>query len=66
MILVDDASTDGARDSGIDHATGQYIMFIDCDDTIHDDMVESLLSRAYAEDDDICMCAHNLSKEKSG
>ena len=92
LILVDDGSTDGAREivmnyqshpqvkvllqenqgiagarnSGINHAAGRYLMFIDCDDTVHDDMVETLLDRAYAENCDIVMCAHNLSKEKNG
>ncbi len=92
IILVDDGSTDGARDivleyqnhpkikvilqenqgiagarnNGINHATGRYLMFVDCDDTVHEDMVEVLLDRAYSEDCDIVMCAHNLSKEKDG
>ena len=92
LILVDDGSTDGAREvlleykdfpnvnvilqsnqgiagarnTGINAATGKYIMFIDCDDTIHEDMVESLMDCIINSNCDIVMCAHNLVKEKDG
>lgn len=92
LILVDDGSTDGARDillkykdnpnvkvilqenqgiagarnTGIENANGKYLMFIDCDDEIHDDMIETLLDRAYEKNCDIVMCAHNLVKERNG
>ena len=55
-----------ARNAGLDCAVGRYIMFIDCDDTVHDDIVEVLLDKAIKEDRDIVMCAHNLSKESNG
>ena len=41
-------------------------MFIDCDDTVHDDIVECIMSEAMKNDRDMVMCAHNLSKEKDG
>lgn len=92
LILVDDGSTDGARDivlsykehpnvkvvlqenqgiggarnTGIDHAVGKYLMFIDCDDVVSDDLVETLMTCAYQDDCDIVMCAHNLVKERGG
>lgn len=56
----------GARNTGLNAATGKYIMFVDCDDTVDDDLVETLMSKAYQDDCDIVMCAHNLVKERDG
>lgn len=56
----------GARNTGLNVAVGRYIMFIDCDDTVENDLVETLMSKAYQDDCDIVMCAHNLVKERSG
>lgn len=55
-----------ARNTGIKNATGKYIMFIDCDDVVENDLVETLMTKAYKDDCDIVMCAHNLVKEKHG
>lgn len=56
----------GARNTGLNEANGKYIMFIDCDDTVEDNLVEVLMSKAYQDDCDIVMCAHNLVKEQNG
>lgn len=55
-----------ARNTGLNNAVGKYIMFVDCDDTVHDDIVEVLMSKATENDIDMVMCAHNLSKESKG
>jgi hypothetical protein len=41
-------------------------MFVDCDDIVHDDIVETLMSKAYKDNLDMVMAAHNLVKEKNG
>ena len=92
LILVDDGSTDGARDivesyssapnvkvicqanqgiagarnTGLDNACGRYIMFVDCDDIVTDDIVETLMSKAVSENSDIVMCAHDLVRQTNG
>lgn len=56
----------GARNTGLNVAVGKYIMFVDCDDTVEDNLVETLMSKACHDDCDIVMCAHNLVKERNG
>lgn len=56
----------GARNTGLNNAVGKYIMFVDCDDIVNDNIVEILIDKAYSEDADIVMCAHNLVKENNG
>ncbi len=55
-----------ARNTGLNHACGRYYMFIDCDDIVHDDIVETLMSVALEKDLDMVMCGHNLSKQADG
>ena len=56
----------GARNTGLNHARGKYIMFVDCDDIVTDDLVETLMAKAVCEDADIVMCAHDLVKQTDG
>lgn len=52
-----------ARNAGLDIATGRYIMFIDSDDFIEQDMVEALLTLKAASNADIACCgAYRYSK----
>ena len=55
-----------ARNTGISHARGRYLMFVDCDDSVKPELVETLMSAAAAEDCDIAMCGHNLIKKTNG
>ena len=66
LIFQKNAGIGAARNTGINAAEGKYLMFIDCDDIVHNDIVEVLMNKAYSENYDIVMCAHNLSKEKDG
>lgn len=66
VILQDNHGIAGARNTGINHASGRYLMFVDCDDTVREDLVETLLNKAMSEDCDMVMCAHNLCKERDG
>ena len=66
VILQQNKGIAEARNIGIDNAAGRYLMFIDCDDVIHENMIETLMSKACGEDADIVMCAHNLVKERQG
>ncbi len=56
----------GARNTGVNEANGRYLMFIDCDDVVEPDLVQTLMNAAYEQDADIAMCGHNLVKERDG
>ncbi|MBP5340923.1 MAG: glycosyltransferase [Bacteroidales bacterium] len=45
-----------ARNFGIPKAKGEYISFIDPDDTVEPDMLEVLYNKAQSLDSDICCC----------
>ena len=66
LIFQKNMGISGARNTGLSVAEGKYIMFVDCDDTVHCDIVEKLLTRANETDADIVMCGHRLVKEKEG
>lgn len=66
VIFQQNQGIAGARNTGLANATGKYIMFIDCDDTVEDNLVETLMVKAYEDDCDVVMCAHNLVKERNG
>ena len=66
IICQKNAGIGAARNTGINTASGKYLMFIDCDDIVHNDIVEVLMNKAYSESYDMVICAHNLVKEKNG
>lgn len=66
LIFQKNAGIGAARNTGINHADGKYLMFIDCDDIVHDNIVELFLNEAYTKNSDIVMASHNLSKERNG
>lgn len=66
VIYQENRGISGARNTGLEHARGKYIMFVDCDDTVHSDIVERMMDEACRTDVDIVIGAHALVKEKDG
>lgn len=66
IIHQENGGIGAARNTGLCRAHGRYIMFVDCDDYVHDEIVEKLMQMAVHNDADIVMCAHNLVKVKDG
>lgn len=56
---IDNCGVAGARNYGIEHATGEYIGFVDSDDQIENDMFEKLLLALEECDADIAACAYD-------
>ena len=55
-IFQQNSGPAAARQNGIDHATGEYLGFVDADDWIEPEMYEKMYSTAIAADADIVMC----------
>lgn len=55
-----------ARNSGIDAMRGSYVSFVDSDDVIAPEMIETLVSDAFAHDADIVSCGANKVTEDLG
>lgn len=53
-----------ARNIGIDISKGQYILFVDSDDTINKYMVEKMIEKSIFENVDIVMCQIEREYEK--
>lgn len=56
----------GARNTGINNACGKYIMFVDCDDIVHEDFIDTMLDEAYKTNNDVVICGYNLVKKQGG
>lgn len=50
----------GARNAGLEAARGDYIIFVDSDDTMEPKMAERLLKKLEADDSDMVFCNLNL------
>lgn len=51
-----------ARNKGIEEASGQFVTFIDADDRINDEYIETLVDRQSHNDADLVVCAHVWEK----
>lgn len=52
-----------AKNTGLDEANGDFLMFVDSDDYIENDMIEEMFKKLNAASADICIC--NFIQEKT-
>ena len=64
VIHQDNKGVSSARNKGLDIATGQYIGFVDGDDTLDKDMYDFLLKNIKKYDADISHCGYRLIEDK--
>jgi len=63
VIHQENQGVSGARNAGLDAATGTYIGFADPDDWADTEMFEALYTRARQDDADFCACDYSLVYE---
>lgn len=56
LIHQENAGAALARNTGLDVAQADYVMFLDPDDVFHPELCEKLLAKARATDADLCFC----------
>lgn len=59
LISIPNGGVSHARNIGLDNATGDYITFVDSDDTIEENMYEILIGLFSKYDVDIAHCSYN-------
>ncbi len=58
VVHQNNTGLSGARNTGIDSSTGEYLMFVDSDDYIDEHMTEYLLVKSLEYDADITICGY--------
>jgi len=60
---INNSGVSVARNIGLDNAAGEYIAFVDSDDTIAPEMAEQMLSALQKENADLCICGFQRVSE---
>ncbi len=64
VIHQENKGVSGARNTGMRHATGDYIMFVDSDDALYSDAVEKLLQDAIQYNADIVSAQKSIVNQQ--
>lgn len=65
VIHQENRGVSSARNTGLAHATGEFVLFVDSDDFISTNMLESMLERILTTNADIAECSYCKYKSQS-
>lgn len=65
LINQKNSGAASARNHGLKHATGDYVVFVDADDLLHNRYIELLLKVAISNNSDIVICGFMAFSDKS-
>lgn len=66
VIHKNNGGVSSARNEGLKYATGEYVLFVDADDYVHDMYLEFFAFTAELYDSDIIVCSHKKVNSKEG
>ena len=66
LIRQPRANAGQARNTGIKHAVGEYLCFLDSDDFFAPDMIEKMLNKCRGTECDVCFCDADVYDNGSG
>lgn len=66
IYLKENLRLGGARNKGIEAAIGEYVTFVDSDDSIEPEMCERMYRKAYENNSDVVFCDFSLVWETTG
>jgi len=59
VIHQENRGLSGARNTGLDHMTGEYVAFLDPDDAFHPEMIERLYDAMYRSGAELALCDYD-------
>lgn len=63
-IYQDNRGVSEARNRGILHASGEYVLFVDSDDWLHPLAIEKLVEAIIQYNSDLCICGYIIAEKK--
>ena len=66
IISQENAGAGAARNNGIKHATGEYIICLDSDDFFEPDMLEKMVQKAEEDNSDVVVCDFCFFNNETG
>ncbi len=59
VVHQENQGLSGARNTGLDHMTGEYVAFLDSDDAFHPDMVGTMMEAMLRHGAELAVCGYN-------